>query len=77
MVQERARELVTAAVELGPLGPARLGQPDDPYAPVVGVVLDGDQVLLLEPAQQPAEVSGVEPEPAAEMRASAPASPTS
>jgi hypothetical protein len=35
MVEQRTRELVTAAVQLGPLGPARLGQPDDPRAAVV------------------------------------------
>ena len=64
MVEQRTRELVTAAIQLGPLGPARLGQADDPHAAVVGVTVDGDQVLILEPAQQPAEVSGVEAEPA-------------
>ena len=64
--EERPRELVAQPIEQRPLGPTRVREPCGANAPVVRVLLDQGQAGLLERAQDPAEVPGVEVEKAPE-----------
>jgi hypothetical protein len=65
-LENRPGELVGAFVELSPLGPAGVSEFGGPYPPVAADLVgrpDGDEPVAFEGAQEPAQISRVEPEP--------------
>src|SRR6266700_874854 len=59
--------LFGAAIEFGPFGPSGGGQPRGPEPSVRLVHLDGDQPVVLQRPQQPAQVAGVQVQPGAQV----------
>ena len=66
---QRVRGVLGPGLELGVLRGARGGDPRGPDPAVTVVLLDGDQTVRLERAQEPAEVSRVEVEAGAQVSA--------
>ena len=66
-VDEASGDVFGTPVEAPPLAASGHRESDEPLAAVGGIDLDGDQLLVFELPEQPAEVTRVEAEAATEI----------
>jgi hypothetical protein len=66
-IDDAPGDVLGAPIEAPPFAASGRGQRDDPLAPIGRVRGHGHEIVLLELAQQPAEVPGVEPQPPTQL----------